>query len=367
MTGDSDETIRIPPAGRPGGSSGGPPPPETSGAAKTGSATSIAAAERNKGLIIGAAILALGLAGGALSYWVMFAGPVRVAGTPPAAVQATDAPAVQAPSPAIPGIVAPPARDAADPVPRSIAARTVVPVLDEETLLAHAATVPRMFRLRENPRVFVLDFPTLDMQGEAMNRIAALVEKVGQPRDRLLDDEALARAIAESGDTPATYYYGHNYRSADLARFFMLAQRDRVTLTMGEEWLRLQYETAGEMVQGPDGFALLAIPGVERRVDISMRRAILHHEIGHGHYFTRPAFAAHVQRVWREVFTEQERAAYRRFLQSEGYDPALEDVMINEAMAYTLFTPDRRFFSPAMVGIDDARVEALREALRAGL
>ncbi|MBR0645934.1 hypothetical protein [Plastoroseomonas hellenica] len=317
--------------------------------------------ERNKGLIIGAVILALGLVGGAVSYWVMFAGPVRMAGTT-AAVQTTTtppagAPAVQTPTPTVPGT---------DPAPRSIAARAVVLVLDEETILAHAATVPRMIRLRENPRVFVLDFPTLDMQGEAMNRIAALVEKVGQPRDRLLDDAALARAITESGDTPATYYYGHNYRSTDLARFFMLAERDHVTLTMGEEWLRLQYETAGEMVQGPDGFALLAIPGVERRVDATMRRAILHHEIGHGHYFTRPAFAAHVHRVWREVFTEQERAAYRRFLQSEGYDPALEDVMINEAMAYTLFTPDRRFFSPAMVGLDDARVEALREALRNG-
>ncbi|HEY4254647.1 MAG TPA: hypothetical protein VGM87_25820 [Roseomonas sp.] len=323
--------------------------------------------------MIGAAILALGLAGGALSYWVIFAGPGRVAAPPPAVTASVAPPAIIAPAApvappsAVPGLFAPgTVPEPSQPAPRSISPRAVVPVLDEETILTNVATVPRMFRLRENPRVFVLDFPTLEMQGEAMNRMAALVEKVGQPRNRLLDDEALAHAIAASGDTPATYYYGHNYRSADLARFFMMAERDQVTLTMGEEWMRLQYEIAKEMVQGPEGFALLAVPGVERRVDITMRRAILHHEIGHGHYFTRPAFAAHVQRVWREIFTEQERASYRRFLESEGYDPALEDVMINEAMAYTVFTPDRRFFAPAMVGIEEARVEALRQALQSG-
>jgi hypothetical protein len=355
VTGGDDETVRIPPAAGRGSppldrpASSAPPPARPP-------------AQRSPNLIAGAAILAVGIAGAAGSYWVMFRTPVQ-----PAAVTASAPSAAPATPGATPAALPVPAPGGDGALQRSIAARIVVPVLDEETILTHAATVPRLLRLRENPSIFIMDFPTLDMQGEAMNRLAALVEKVGQPRDRLLDDEALARAITESGDTPATYYYGHNYRSSDVARFFALAERDRISLNMGEEWLRLQFETATEMMRGRDGFAMLAIPNVERRVDITMRRAILHHEIGHGHYFTRPSFAAHVQRVWREVFTEAERVAYRRFLQNEGYDPALEDVMINEAMAYTMFTPDRRFFAPAMVGLDDARIEVLRAALRAGL
>ena len=40
--------------------------------------------------------------------------------------------------------------------------------------------------------------------------------------------------------------------------------------------------------------------------------------------------------------------------------------MLNEAMAYLIFTPDARFFTPAHAGLDDARAEALRAALRAG-
>ena len=73
-----------------------------------------------------------------------------------------------------------------------------------------------------------------------------------------------------------------------------------------------------------------------------------------------------MSRVWREVFTEAERARFRAFLQREGYDPSLEEVMMNEAMAYLIFTPDARFFTPAHAGLDEAWAEALRAALRVG-
>lgn len=327
--------------------------------------TPVAVTQPAKGRSI---LLALGLLmvvvlGGSVTAWVLFAGP-----RPAPAASSSPPTVADSPAPAPPIISAGLSQPstAAGPVQRSLSSRVIVPVLDEAALLAHASPAARMFRLRENPLVFILDFPNLDEQGAAMNRMAALVEKSGQPRDRLLDDAGLARAISESGDTAATYYYGHNYRSGDVERFFALAWRDRIALNAGEEWLRVQFATARELLGEGVEFAILTVPGVERRVDAAMRAAILHHEIGHGHFFTRPSFAAHVHRVWREVLTEAERAAFRRFLSTEGYDAQLEEVMVNETMAFTSFTPDRRFFNPGMVGLSEARLQVIREAFRAG-
>ena len=241
------------------------------------------------------------------------------------------------------------------------------PILaSEDAIRGHRAAAPTLFRLAANPRVFVTDFPGLDQQAAALNRVAALVEKAGAPRDRVLTDAELAAAIARSGETPATYYYGHNYRGRELERFFTLAARDGITLTAEEEWLRQQVLRIRSLLPAEAEFALVSVPGLEGRVDETMRRAILHHELGHGHFFTNPAFAAHVAQVWRDVFTAEERARFRAFLAREGYDPTLEEVMMNEAMAYLVFTPDARFFSPAQAGLDDGRAEVLRAALRAG-
>lgn len=261
-----------------------------------------------------------------------------------------------------PAAIAPPAV----PAPLALPPALSIPIASEEAIRAHRAGEPAMFRLAENPHVFVADFPTLDLQGSALNRVAALVEKAGTPRDRVLDDAALAAAIARSGETPATYYYGHNYRGRDLVRFFDLAARDGIALTAEETWLRDQLARIRALLPPGTDVAVISVPGIDSRVDDTMRAAILHHEIGHGHFFTNPAFAAHVERVWNEVFTEAERTRFRAFLQREGYDPTIEEVMLNEAMAYLIFTPDARFFTPAHAGLDDARAEALRAALRAG-
>lgn len=239
--------------------------------------------------------------------------------------------------------------------------------VSEEALRGHRADAPTLFTLADNPRIFIADFPGLDSQAAALNRVAALVEKAGAPRDRVLGDAELAAAIARTGETPATYYYGHNYRGRDIERFFALAARDGIALTAEEAWLGAQIARIRALVPQGEEFALISVPGVESRVDEVMRGAILHHELGHGHFFTTPAFAAQVARVWRDVFTEAERARFRAFLVREGYDPSQEEVMMNEAMAYLVFTPDARFFSPAHAGLDDARADVLREALRAGV
>jgi hypothetical protein len=298
-------------------------------------------------LMAGAAAIA-GVAAVGGVWWWRGTGPQE---PPPKAEQ----PTLSAPAP--PRVSAPVAPPAVEIGP---------PVATQADILTHRAGAPTMFRLDVNPRIFVVDFPNLDQQGAAFNRTAALVEKAGLPRDRVLDDAALAAAIARTGDTPGTYYYGHNYRGRDLERFFALADRDGIRLTREETWLRGELARIRRLIPAPAEFAVISVPGLEERVDEAMRRAILQHEIGHGHFFTDARFAEHVGRVWREVFTEGERAAFRAFLEREGYDPGIEEVMMNEAMAYLLFTPDPRFFRPSHAGLTDARAEALRAKLQEG-
>lgn len=338
---DPDATVELRPPGRNGdggrslgngeggaSSARSASPPAKDGEGRRSGTTRLAA--------LGVAGTALVAAGAAALWWHA----ARDSGTPARGTPAQDGVAAVATPAAAPpaAAVAPHAADPAGP-----------PTLAEAEILAHRAAGPALLRLHANPRVFVIDFPDLATQGAALNRVAALVEKAGLPRDRVLADGELAEAIARAGDTPETYYFGHNYRADDLARFFALAARDGVALNPAEAWVRAHLALARRLV--PEGdLALVSISAPGPRVDAAMRAAFLRHEIGHGHYFTLPAYAAHVRRVWRELFTPEERATFRRFLAAEGYDAEDEELVINEAQAYLIHTPDPHLFAPAMSG-----------------
>jgi hypothetical protein len=268
----------------------------------------------------------------------------------------------QAPPPPEPMVAAPgPAQ------PGAPALGAILPATEAEILLArHPALV--VFRLADNPLVLVLDFPTLAEQGRMFNRAAALVEKAGLPRDRVLDDAALDAAIRAGGQTPETFYYGHNYRAADLARFFALAARDGVRLTAEEERLRALLAQVGWLRADAPG-ALVSIPhaGVEPWLDQRARAAMLRHELSHGEFFTSPAYAAHVWRFWREMLTGAERDRFRAALAAAHYDPSLEELMANEAQAFLFHTPDERFFSPSSLGLPPERLAALRATFIEGM
>ena len=90
-----------------------------------------------------------------------------------------------------------------------------------------------MFRFADNPAILVLDFASLHEQGKMLNRVAAFVEKARLPHDRVLTDSELDAAIQAKGDTVETFYFGHDYAAASLARFFD-AGRQR----SGSSWTR---------------------------------------------------------------------------------------------------------------------------------
>ena len=95
-----------------------------------------------------------------------------------------------------------------------------------------------VFRFAANPHILVLDFADLHRQGAMFNRLALMSEKIGEPHDRALDDGELDRAIRAGGDTPDTVYYGHDYGTDELVRFFAAVDREKLPLTPEESWLR---------------------------------------------------------------------------------------------------------------------------------
>jgi len=221
-----------------------------------------------------------------------------------------------------------------------------------------------VFRFAARPKIIVLDFPDLAQQGRMLNRVAAWAEKAGQPRDHLLDEVALDAAIRASGTTEAEYYFGHDYRSAALLRFFELADRDGVALRPEEQHLRSLMTNARAQPAGLG--ALISLPRADRSFGVTpaTRAAILHHEQSHGEYFTVPAYAALVQLFWTATLPAAEQDAFRRVLAVDGYDPTVEDLIINEMQAYLMHTPDLAFFDPAKRGIAPARLLALQAAFR---
>ena len=344
MAGEEDDTIRLRP---------GVPFPGATPAVAPPVSRPAPVPRRRIAPWLGVGVVVL-LAGG-VAAWRWLAGGTAA---PPSVSIAAAPPPRPAPEPA-PAII-----PASLPIPGRLA--TLPPLLDEAGLLAHRAAEPAMLRLADNPAVFVLNFPSLDWQGAALNRIAALIEKAGLPRDRILTPAEMAEAITRAGDTPATFYYGHNYRGVSLDRFFRIAARDGVALSAKEEWVEAQYRLARSLVPECQEIALLSVAAPDARMTAEWRATVLRHELGHGLFATRPAYAEHIRRVWRDRFTESERAAIRAFLGREGYDTANEEMMIDEAQAYLLHTPDPRFFAPSHIGTDETGIARLRALMREG-
>lgn len=323
---------------------------------------------------LGLALLAVLLVGGAA--WVL-----RDAQAPQRQPVATAAPAPQQQAPAQPSATAsadpaqtsrpqpatatqqallPQSAPQLPPAPRIIDAR-----LAEIDGLRHSGTA--VYRLAENPRILLIDFPSLAEQGRAMNRLAALIEKSGMPRDRVLSEAEMAAAIPN----PDTYYFAHDYAAESLARFFSLAEAETQPLNPQERDLLALLTGAGVIKRADSGYvaatpAMAVVTLVQPEsesagtVDAALRDTMLHHEVSHGEFFTNAAYRAHCERFWRGKLTEAERALFRSFLTGYGYDPKDETLMINEMQAYLMHTPDPRAFSAELLHVTPEKLADLR-------
>ncbi len=214
----------------------------------------------------------------------------------------------------------------------------------------------------------MLDFPNLTAQGQAFNRMAAFIEKRGQSHDHVLDDSELADAIRADNSTVETYYYGHDYRAADIRRFYATVDSQRLKLWQPELELRALLTREG-FLAGDANKAVISIPrkGSDPFVDASGRESLLRHELSHGEYFTNPTFATYVHTFWSSRMTEADRSTFRGFLNRQGYDPENEDLMANETQAHLMNTTDKRYFNASACGLPVARLAELRAAFLAGM
>ena len=260
-----------------------------------------------------------------------------------------------------PSALSRPAAPSASVASVPVAPQFVVRTATEAEILAHEATALTIFRFAPNPKILVLDFPDLRQQGLMLNRAAALMEKKGLPRDRVLTDKELDEAIAAHGDTMESYYYGHDYATADLTRFFRLADAQGLKLRPEEELLRALLKQEGALALDA-GMALISIPraGSAEGVDLGLRTGILRHELSHGEFFTNPAYVAYVRRFWAEGLDATFREAFRRYLVGQDYDVDLGDLLINEMQAYLMHTTDPRLFSAQVLGVSPERFAVMQ-------
>jgi len=240
--------------------------------------------------------------------------------------------------------------------------------IDTETEAQIDATqpcAPKVSYFALDHDIVVIDFPSLTIQGLMLNRVAALVEKAKLPRDRVLSDVELNQAIYDCGDTIESYYYGHDYKVADLQKFFRLADQEGIKLNPHELWLKSLLKQLGWLTPGANG-AIITLPAAGGPITEEMRAVILHHEISHGAFYTIPAYAAYATKFW-DSLTQMDRDAFTNFLGSEGYDTADTTLMLNETQAYLIFTRDPRFFNGSVVNMTQAQVDTLREGFIANM
>ena len=253
--------------------------------------------------------------------------------------------------------------------PGSATARAFrVETADEQRIRDHVSPGLTIFNFAANPRILVLDFASLLEQGRTLDRVAAFVEKAGLPHDRVLTDDELDAAIRATGDTVETFYYGHDYPSSALVRFFASADAQHVELNRQEETLRALLRQEGWFAPGVAG-ALISLPsvGADDKVTPAVRAGILRHELSHGEFFSDPTYAAYVHDFWLSALSEPERAAMRGFLAKDGYDAGEEELMYNEMQAYLMFTRERSMFAPSMIGMSESRLKDLQRAFLAGM
>lgn len=251
-----------------------------------------------------------------------------------------------------------------------------------ELLQGPASARLRWSRFKENPAIVVIEYPNLREQGLAMNRLAAMFEKRAAHRDRVLTEGELDELMRRSGDTIATFYQGHDYPAAKMARFFSLAEAQRVLLNAQEMQLRSLLVEAGLMKRGASGAfqavgnqAAVSFTGVQpddpatapdELVDSVRREAVLRHELSHGEFFANPAYRAHCMKFWRHVLREPERRMFSAYLKSLDYNPIDEELMANETQALLMHTPDSRAFNAGNLGISESVLAHLRSRFRAG-
>lgn len=245
---------------------------------------------------------------------------------------------------------------------------------DYNTVLNNQSERVSLFEYGGHSLILIVDFPDLIEQGKMFNRVVALIERIGAPRSRVMNNDELAQFIRSVGKSESTFAYGNDFLISELVIFFNLADMGGIQLNAQEIALRrklidyrLIVERTGFYQAIKPQAVILSIPqettgrsGGGPQVSALARKTILMHEISHAEYYTNRLYANYCRHFWRNVMTESQRTAFRSFLSRSSYNPDNEEMMVNETQAYLLYTPDPRAFNARLVGLKDKELESLR-------
>jgi hypothetical protein len=208
------------------------------------------------------------------------------------------------------------------------------------------------FQLTHNPKVYVIDFSSLEEQGYTMNRMALLLETSIGSQEYVVNDNEMYMLIAQTGENMATFNLGHDFRMSAIAEFFNLAAKQKIQLNLYELKLKnLLLENKLLLVNdahyvAADKTALITAsklqndnPGTPQDESIVMdtRQIILQHELSHGEYFTNDDYYQYCHDFWNTL-TDAQKESIRAYLENKYYDKEREDLMINEFQAYLAYT-----------------------------
>ncbi|MEI6876054.1 MAG: hypothetical protein WCL50_13095, partial [Spirochaetota bacterium] len=187
-----------------------------------------------------------------------------------------------------------------------------------------------VYRWDLRPEVLVLYFADYAAQDRALKRLAFFVEKLGF-KGRLAPDAEIASLHG---------WNAHDYRAADLARFFEKARK--TSFQLGEPEVRLGKLLLDRGLIRKENGSIVAGRGalisISRESPAWLRTTFATHESSHALYFTDPDFADFVRRTWSSVGRE-ERWFWKLYFGWMNYDTSNDDLMANEFMAYLFQQP----------------------------
>ena len=257
-----------------------------------------------------------------------------------------------------------------------------LPILNFNEMLYNRVNKTTLYRYSINPDVYILDFPSLYIQGRSMNRIMALIEDVRAPKDRVLSEFEFEKFLKTHALSTEGFNLGHDYTSHHLTQFFRLTEQHGIALREEEKQLKDLLIKHGlinndlSAVSEDDKKVIISITqqtiefdknNKEINVTLDMRKSVLRHELSHGEFFSNPSYREHAENFWNNEIPDYLKRRIGRFLTDLGYDIADKALAINEMQAFLFHTDHEAIFAPQDIGITGKELDELKKRFFEGL
>ncbi|MGE5622968.1 MAG: hypothetical protein ACM3WS_07435, partial [Bacillota bacterium] len=127
--------------------------------------------------------------------------------------------------------------------------------LGREEILSTVVTGFTPYRLPDNHRIVVIDFPSLREQAAMFGRVVLFVERHGAPKTRILTQDEVRRWLEQHAQRLETLTVGNNFRASQLARFFNTARLQEEPLSEDETQLLDWLQQTGLLRRSGDALA----------------------------------------------------------------------------------------------------------------